>query len=64
MEALLREQARPRNVTDDRIVVAIREIMVTKPDISSRQVHIILKEVNKFFVSLKRVVYLRQRFHL
>ena len=60
----VREQARPHNVTDDQIVVAIREIMVTKPDISSRQVYIDMKEVNKFVVSLNRDKYLRQRLHL
>ena len=47
MQALLREQTRPRKVTDDQIVVAIKEILVTRPDVSSAQVTNTINEVNK-----------------
>jgi len=38
MQTLLRQQMHPRNTTDDQIVVAIKEIMITKSDMSSAQV--------------------------
>jgi len=60
----LREQTSAHKVTDDLIVVAIREIVVTRPDISSSRVRMILEQVNKFNVSIKRVNDVRLRFQL
>ena len=63
-EAPLRKQARSRKVRDNQIVVALQEIIVTRPDISSSVVTFILNKVNKLSVMQKRVRDLRQRFHL
>jgi len=54
----------PRNTTDDQIIVAIKEIMVTIPDVSFAQVTITHNEVNKVYVTKKRVRNVRQRFRL
>ena len=58
----MQEQTSTRNVTDEEVVVAIRELVVTRPDINAKNIRKILKAVNKFNVSITRIRNVRLRF--